>query len=61
MSNSKDQDTPVDDNKPGGRDGSEATSSRKRNVSSAQRGDGSSSKRFRIITEEKECMWSLPQ
>ena len=60
MSNSEDQDTPVDD-KEQERDGSEATSPRKRNGSSAQGGDGPNSKRFRIITEEEEYKWSLPQ
>ena len=38
MSNSEDRDTPVDDNEQE-RDGSEATSTRKRNESSAQGGD----------------------
>ena len=60
MSNSEDQDTPVDDNEQE-RDVSEATSPRKRNGSSAQGGDGPNSKRFRIITEEEEYKWSLPQ
>ena len=60
MSNSEDQDTPVDDNEQA-RDRSEATSPRKRNGSSSQGGDGPNSKRFRIITEEEEYKWSLPQ
>ena len=60
MSNSEDQDTPVDNNEQA-RDRSEATSPRKRNGSSSQGGDGPSSKRFRIITEEEEYKWSLPQ
>ena len=60
MSNSEDQDTPVDDNVQE-RDGSEAISPRKRNGSLAQGGDGPTSKRFRVITEEEECKWSLPQ
>ena len=60
MLNSEDQDTPVDDNEQE-MDGSEATSPRKRNGSSAQGGDGPNSKRFRIITEEEEHKWSLPQ
>ena len=55
MSNSEDQDTPADDN------GSEATSPSKRNESSAQGGDGPSSKRFKIIYEEEEYKWSQPQ
>ena len=59
MCNSEDQDTPVDDNEQE-RDGSEATSPRKRNGYSAQGGDGPNSKRFRIFTEE-EYKWSLPQ
>ena len=53
MSNSELQDTPVDDNEQE-RDGSEATSPRKRNQSLAQAGDGRNSKKFRIITEEEE-------
>ena len=53
MSNSEDQDTPLDDNEQE-RDGSEATSPRKRNGFSAREGDGSSSKRFKIITEDEE-------
>ena len=60
MSNSEDEDTTVDGNGQD-RDGSEATSPRKRNGSSAQEDDGLSSKRFRTITEEKECKRSLPQ
>ena len=60
MLNSEDQDTPVDDNKQE-RDGSETTSPRKRSGSSAQAGDGPKSKRFRIISEEEEYKWSLPQ
>ena len=60
MSNSEDQGTPVDDTEQEG-DSSEATSPRKRNGSSAQRGDGTNSKRSRIITEEEEYKWSLPQ
>ena len=60
MSNSEDRNTPVDNNEQE-RDGSEATSPRKRNGSSAQRGDRPNSKRFRIITEEEEYKWSLPQ
>ena len=59
MSNSEDQDTPVDDNEQE-RGGSEATSPRKRNGCLAKGGDGPNSKRFRIITEEKEHKWSLP-
>ena len=59
MSNSEDQDTPVDDNEQE-RDGCQATSPRKRNGFSAQGGDGPDSKRFRIITEEEEYKWSLP-
>ena len=49
MSNSEDQDTPVDDNEQE-RDGSVAASPRKRNGSLAQEDDGPNSKR-RIITE----------
>ena len=60
MSNSEDRDAPVDDNEQE-RDGSEATPPGKRNGSSAQGGDGPNSKRFRIITEEEEYKWSLPQ
>ena len=60
MSNLEDQDTSVKDNEQE-RDGSEATSPRKRNGSSAQGGDGPNSKRYRIIIEEKEYKWSLPQ
>ena len=60
MSNLEDQDTPVESNKQE-RDGSEATSPRRKNGSSAQRGDGPNSKRFRIMTEEEEYKWSLPQ
>ena len=60
MSNLEDQDTSVEDNEQE-RDGSEATSPRKRNGSSAQGGDGPNSKRYRIIIEEKEYKWSLPQ
>ena len=60
MSNSEDQDTPIDDNERE-RDGSEETSPRKRNGSSAKGGDGPNSKRFRIITEKEEYKWSLPQ
>ena len=60
MSNSEDQDTPVDDNEQE-RDGLEASSPRKRNGSSAQGGDGPNSKRFRITTEEEEYKWSLPK
>ena len=60
MSNSEDQGTPVDDIEQEG-SGSEATSPRKRNGSSAQGGDGPNTKRFRIITEEEEYKWSLPQ
>ena len=60
MSNSEDQYTPVDDNEQEG-DGSEETSPRKRNESSSQGVDGPNSKRFRIITEEEEYKWSLPQ
>ena len=60
MSNSEDQDTPVDDNQQES-DGSEATSPKERNGSSAQGVDGPKSKRFRIITEEEEYKWSLPQ
>ena len=55
MSNSEDQDTPVDDN------GSEATSPSKRNESSAQGGNEPSSKRFKIIYEEEDYKWSQPQ
>ena len=60
MSNLEDQDTSVEDNEQE-RDGSEATSPRKRNGSSAQGGDGPNSKRYRIIIEEEEYKWSLPQ
>ena len=60
MSNSENQGTPVDDNEQG-MDGSEETSPRKRNGSSAQGGDGPNSERFRIITEEEEHKWNLPQ
>ena len=60
MSNLEDQDTSVEDNEQE-RDGSEATSPRKRNGSSAQGGDGPNSKRYRIIIEEGEYKWSLPQ
>ena len=60
MSNLEDQDTSVEDNEHE-RDGSEATSPRKRNGSSAQGGDGPNSKRYRIIIEEEEYKWSLPQ
>ena len=60
MSNLEDQDTSVEDNEQE-RDGSEATSRRKRNGSSAQGGDGPNSKRYRIIIEEEEYKWSLPQ
>ena len=49
MSNSEDQDTPVDDNEQE-RDGSVAASPRKRNGSLAQEDDGANSKR-RTITE----------
>ena len=52
MSNLEDQDTSVEDNEQE-RDGSEATSPRKRNGSSAQEGDGPNSKRYRIIIEEE--------
>ena len=60
MSNLEDQDTSVEDNEQE-RDGSEATSPRKRNGSSAQGGDGPNSKTYRIIIEEEEYKWSLPQ
>ena len=60
MSNSEDQGTPVNDIEREG-DSSEATPPRKRNGSSVQRGDGPNAKRFRIITEEEEYKWSLPQ
>ena len=60
MSNSEDQGTPVHDIEQEG-DGSEATSPRKRNGSSAQERDGPNAKRFKIITEEEEYKWSLPQ
>ena len=60
MSNLEDQDTSVEDNEQE-RDGSEATSPRKRNGSSAQGGDVPNSKRYRIIIEEEEYKWSLPQ
>ena len=60
MSNSEDRHTHVDDNEQE-RDASEATSQREKNGSSVQGGDGPNSKRFRIITEEKEYKWSLPQ
>ena len=60
MSNLEDQDKSVEDNEQE-RDGSEATSPRKRNGSSAQGGDGPNSKRYRIIIEEEEYKWSLPQ
>ena len=60
MSNLEDQDTSAEDNEQE-RDGSEATSPRKRNGSSAQGGDGPNSKRYRIIIEEEEYKWSLPQ
>ena len=60
MSNLEDQDTSVEDNEQE-RDGSEATSPRKRNGSSAQGGDGPNSKRYRIIIEEEEYKGSLPQ
>ena len=60
MSNLEDQDTSVEDNEQE-RDGSEATSPRKRNGSSAQGGDGPNSKRYRIIIEKEEYKWSLPQ
>ena len=40
---------------------SKATSPRKINGSSAQGGDGLSSKRFRIITEEEDNKWCLQQ
>ena len=56
----RNQDTPVDDNEQE-RDGFEATSSRKRNRSSAQGGGGPNSKKLRIITEEAEYNWSQPQ
>ena len=59
-SNSEDQDTPEEDNEQE-RDGSEQTFPRKRNGSSTQEGDGPNSKRFRIIIEEEEYKWSLPQ
>ena len=58
-SNPEDQDTPKEDNEQE-RDGSEQTFPRKRNGSSAQEGDGRHSKRFRIIIEEEEYKWSLP-
>ena len=45
MSNSEDRDTPVDDNEQE-RDGSEATSPRKRNGSSAQGSNGPNSKNY---------------
>ena len=60
MSNLEDQDKSVEDNEQE-RDGSEATSPRKRNGSSAQGGDGPNSKRYRIIIEEEKYKWSLPQ
>ena len=60
MSNSEDQDTSVEDYEQE-RNSSEAKSWRKRKGSSAQWGDGPNSKRFRIITEEEEYKWSLPQ
>ena len=60
MSNSEDQGTPVDDIEQEG-DGSEATSPRERNRSSAQGRDGPNANRFRIITEEEGYKWSLPQ
>ena len=60
MSNLEDQVTPVEI-KEEERDGSEATSPRKRNGFSAQGGDGPNSKRFRIITEEEEYKRPLPQ
>ena len=53
MSNSEDQDTPVDDNEQK-KYGSEAASPRERNGSPVQGGDGPNSKRFRIITKEEE-------
>ena len=52
--------TPVEDNEQD-RDGSEAACPRKRNGSSGQGGGGPNSKTFRIITEEEECKWILPQ
>ena len=52
--------TPVEDNEQD-RDGSEATSPSKRNGSSAHGDGGPNSKRFRIMTEEEECKWSLTQ
>ena len=60
MSNLEDQATPVEDNEQE-RDGSETTFPRKRNGSAAQGGDCPNSKRFRIITEEEEYKWNLPQ
>ena len=60
MSNLEDQATPVEDNEQE-RDGSEATFPRKRNGSAAQGGDCPNSKKFRIITEEEEYKWNLPQ
>ena len=53
MSNLEDQVTPVEI-KEEERDGSEATSPRKKKGFSAQGGDGPNSKRFRIITEQEE-------
>ena len=55
MPNSEDQDTPVDENEQE-RYGSEATSPRKRNGSSAQGGDGPNSKR-RTISGVYHHIW----
>ena len=57
MSNSEDHGTPVDDIELVV-DGSEATSQEKE--MNLQPRDGSSAKRFRIITEEEEYKCSLP-
>ena len=51
MSNSEDQDIPVDDDEQE-RDGSEATNPRKRNGSSSRGDDGPNWKRFTIVTKE---------
>ena len=60
MSNLEDQVTSVEI-KEEERDGSEATSPKKRNGFSAQGGNGRNSKRFRTITKEEEYKRPLPQ
>ena len=59
MSNLEDQVTSVEI-KEEERDGSEATSPKKRNGFSAQGGHGPNSKRFRTITKEEEYKRPLP-